>query len=348
MLVLQPIGLHNGDMARTPEEARRREQVAAIAARLLTVDFEALKRPELPDDLDFREAGGAFRRIRALCENLDADTVELITSDSIQNLAQFLEKAETRLGEIKNFKLSVDQPMRARNELIRSLDTDFRELAANNPSLLVLAMFSSRRRQVQDAEAKAAIDQIRTLSADATAELEKTKTTALGILDGLRQAAGKTALAKYSAFFNSEATAARSVAKLWLLATALVGATTMAYLAWLVFWWANRLPDYSVIQAIQSGGAKIALFSVAFYVLGWCGRNFKAQWHLHVVNKHRENALNALEAFAESAREPSTREAILIHASSAIFAQVQTGFVPDQADSTQTPSVLEIIRGGGS
>lgn len=160
----------------------------------------------------------------------------------------------------------------------------------------------------------------------------------------MQKAAGKEALQAYSIVFHKEAAKARATAFLWLGATALCGLVLLSYLIWLVFIWAKSVPDYTLIQAVQVGGAKIALFTVGFYLVAWCGRNFKAQWHIHVVNGHRSNTLNALEAFASSAKNDATREAILMHASAGIFAQANTGFLPDQSDSPNTPSILEVIR----
>ena len=184
------------------------------------------------------------------------------------------------------------------------------------------------------------------LAQDELSQIQKLKLDAEAAVNAVRGLSQTESLQKYSTFYGQEAVKCKNAALIWGIASGLLTGTLLWYLIWLTFWWTEKHMQTEVLAAIQAGATKLALFSVAFYVTAWCGRNFKAQWHLYVTNRHRANTLNALDAFASSAKDSTTREGILLHASNAIFSHGNTGFLPDVNDSPTTPSILEIIRGG--
>lgn len=167
------------------------------------------------------------------------------------------------------------------------------------------------------------------------------------ILAEARKKSGSVALSEYSTVFAKYARDAKRISYWWLGSTVLLAGCIIGFLFWLINYW-NQTPTNApiqTIQAVQMGCAKLALFSTALYLLSWCGRNYKAQWHTYIVNTHRANTLNALEVYANSVKEETRHDAIMQHACGAIFSQITTGFIPDQADTAATPPILEIIRG---
>jgi hypothetical protein len=72
---------------------------------------------------------------------------------------------------------------------------------------------------------------------------------------------------------------------------------------------------------------------------------YRSQWHNHVVNKHRQNALSTFETFVKAASDEQTKNAVLIQATQCIFSQQPTGFVAHDSDGAPSPQILEIVRG---
>lgn len=326
-------------------EQAKHKVIISLAKTILRVDFKLLyKTEELGSALSFEFGHLVFERIYRLVGNIDEAKLAMLSMSVLERLERFLVNAQNLFERITTFRIQGrSDPVGERNGLVRNLDNEYAELFREAPAV---GMFL----HTPEATPVPVLPQI-TFPAEAEwrAKLEDISASAKRageMVDEIRKASGSFALQRYSEFFEKEATAAGGVAKKWLLATLAVAVALFSYLIWLVFVWTESVPDYSVIQALQVGGTKVALFTVGFYVVSWCGRNFKSQWHIRVVNGHRANTLNALEAFANSAKNEQTREAILIHASSAIFAQVNTGFIPDQSDAPHAPSILEIVRGG--
>lgn len=323
----------------------RRRKLAARAAEIAALDFKSLYRiDELGREAGFEIGSDVFERVWGFIRQINYDSLLVLPEDGLDRVERFLNDTEGAINRIRGFRLSDGNPMQLRDSFLGQLDVSYRDMIREYPAVILLTTKAHSADTLTE-EYRRMLDSLEKLTEENKKAIEKQELEAEDLLGKMRQASGEVALRSYSGFFLKEAEGAKTAAIVWLVVTVLPTGFLVGYLVWLVFWWAKAMPDYSMIQAIQAGGAKLALFSVGFYLVSWCGRNFKAQWHIYVVNRHRATTLNALEAFANSTKNDSTREAVLIHASSAIFAQVHTGFIPDEADAPTTPSILEVVRG---
>lgn len=331
----------NADDARA-----KRKKISDTANQMAARDYNTYFRTdELGREASFESGADIFERIWRLFRRLNEDSLILLSRDGLQRVERFLSDISEALARIQHFRLSQSSnALSDRNSYLSSLDGMYRDVLRECPELALLGQPTgdAEKRLLESTKIAARLAELESSTTDM---ISRQRAEAQDLLEKMRQASGKVAITSYSSFFESEARESKKAAYLWLITTVAVLLIVGPYLWWLVFVWAPKVSDLSLTQVVQAGGAKLALFSVLIYLLSWCGRNYRAQWHLVVVNRHRANALNALEAFSNSAKNDATREAILIHASSAIFSQVQTGFVPDQAEAPATPSILEVVRG---
>jgi hypothetical protein len=331
------------------QEIKKRASVVEQVNKITSINYRDLYRAEeLGKDLGFECGSAVFERTWTFLRQLTLERLGLVPYQALERIERFVQSVAQMVDRIRGFRVSGsgNNPVAERNQLVERLEVEYFDMLREMPSVAMLFMGDATRERVIEEKSNAALARILIIEEKATSEAANRAKQSEDLLDKMRQASGKIALQTYSDFFDKEATAASKLAVWWLIATVIASAAMTTYLIWLVFYWARAVPDYSPTQLIQAGGAKVALFTVGFYAMSWVGRNYKAQWHIRVVNNHRANTLNALEAFSNSAKNDHTREAILIHASSAIFAQVNTGFIPDQSDAPSTPSILEIVRGG--
>jgi len=329
------------------QELQTRKAIAELAAKIVSRDYRELFRTaELGKELGFEPGAAVFERVFSFLRLTTVERLAMVPYQGLDRIRRFAESINQVIDQIRAFRISgSSNPVNERNQLVARLDSEYFELLREMPHAVTVFLSSAPDQSAIEEKAAAALARIAAMEEKATQTVATRSKEADDFLDKIRQASGSVALQSYSSFFKNEASAASILAMRWLFATILVSAAMFTYLIWLVFFWAKAVPDYTVVQALQVGGTKIALFTVGFYAISWTGRNFKAQWHIRVINNHRANTLNALEAFSNSAKSEQTREAILIHASSAIFAQVNTGFIPDQGDAPSNPSIFEIVRG---
>ena len=158
-----------------------------------------------------------------------------------------------------------------------------------------------------------------------------------------RETTQKRALEGYAAHFETEAMAHRTASRIWLGATA-AAATIVGWLTWENYTRAMSAPEVTASATVQIAVAKVVLFSFAFSAVVWCGRIYRSHRHNYVVNRHRQNALSSFEAFATSTDDPQTKNAVLLQATSSIFAPQHTGFVSGDTDGGSQPQFVELIR----
>ena len=75
-------------------------------------------------------------------------------------------------------------------------------------------------------------------------------------------------------------------------------------------------------------------------------KNYAAEKHLEVTNRHRRNALATFDAFAKASEDkPHTQAQVLLAATNAIFDANQSGYLSAKTSRSDTTSpIQQIIR----
>jgi len=174
-------------------------------------------------------------------------------------------------------------------------------------------------------------------------ELREKNNQATHVLHGMRDASGKAGLSSESTHFKAAADEHVRWAHWWLGAT--IGATiiflTAAFLSLFAYHWIPIDPDKPG-TAIHFATSKIIIFVVLAYVVLLCARNYFANRHNTVVNRHRQNALLTYQALVEAAKNTANRDVVLQQAATCIFAPQPTGFTKEV--SSEAPSAKSVVE----
>ncbi len=89
--------------------------------------------------------------------------------------------------------------------------------------------------------------------------------------------------------------------------------------------WPNFPPKE--IFTIEYGAVKLALLGLLSYAVGFASKNYSANSHLEIINKHRKNVAETLKDFLSSKPEPEDKSVLVRSGADAMFRGSATGYV---------------------
>ncbi|MCH8158109.1 MAG: hypothetical protein IID18_10245 [Nitrospinae bacterium] len=97
-------------------------------------------------------------------------------------------------------------------------------------------------------------------------------------------------------------------------------------------------------EVIGRSVVRIAILSVLYYAIVFCGRSYRASMHNHMMNRHRYRSLDTFAVFLASAeQDPVTKKELLKLVARAIFDSQATGFL--QGDKSD-PALVNVVHAG--
>lgn len=98
-----------------------------------------------------------------------------------------------------------------------------------------------------------------------------------------------------------------------------------------------------VLQNIFKKGSVLTLF---YFALNRSLKNYAAQKHLEIVNRHRQNALETFDEFRDASKDnPETHDAVLLAATNAIFDANQSGYLSTKTKGTESVNPIQQVFG---
>jgi hypothetical protein len=156
------------------------------------------------------------------------------------------------------------------------------------------------------------------------------------VLSELQQAAATTAVTRHSKEFTIRFHEHDKRAVGFLIATA-SSAAAVAFFAFDPLHWFPPPSEPSTEQLVSFAVSRLLHLAVPLIALVFCSKQFAAERHNYVVNKHRATALATYEALAEGAKTDSARDIVLTAAAQAIFGPQATGFLKSGVELHQVP-----------
>ena len=98
------------------------------------------------------------------------------------------------------------------------------------------------------------------------------------------------------------------------------------------------------IGTVQTSLGKLIILAGLYYALLWSAKNYAAARHNFVVNRHRATSLTTFETFVKAASTEDVKQAILLQATSSIFAAQPSGYSAIKGDDDAPLKVIEIAR----
>ena len=196
-----------------------------------------------------------------------------------------------------------------------------------------------------DEQGRAAVQGIKDQTKTILDEITDQQETVVRILDDVRKVAAEQGVSQQALYFKEEADKHGIESEFWrkwtLKVAGAVGVFGIASMFLHKWTWIAPTDTYSSIQFTTS---KLLLFFIMIFVLILCARNFLANRHNEIVNRHRQNSLLTYKALVDAGTSPESRDIILNHAAASIYRLHDTGYTKggEQGGPSST-SIVEMI-----
>jgi hypothetical protein len=317
-------------------------------ASLLQKEYplQRLLRPDL-GDLSFDRAAGDIATLCSLTQQISEVDSERLPAPVLGNLDATLVEIRKTCMAITSFSSSANYggpTVQFRDSLVQDLATNLTRWITEAAPLVAYA----RRRvdpQYERSQLAGVIQEMNSFANNARANVEASEAELREIVSASREAAGSVAVSATAEFFAAESQGYQRGRITWLCATIVVAVAIGVVLWYSYNGFATALSTLSLATSIQLAFAKIAVFTVAYYVLLLCGRNFFAASHNEAVNKRKATALKTFNAFVQASHDPATKDAVLTTTTQAIFASDLSGYLFREPErSSGGLQLLEILR----
>ena len=328
-----------------------RQQARESLARIQDFNVEQLPQTDrLGTEHNFQSSVGPTERLIALYKQLPADVLDVLPSQPLQQIKTQADADYGRFTEILEFQVDQGDVTNRINSLVEGLEN------AYEPAFIALHPWISYsvRRTTDftrlEQEARATVQQLRDDAEGIKGELHDTKTEAMAILEEVRRVAEEQGVSQQATYFKQAADEHNTQAKQWLKATVKLAAALGVYAIASIFihkWsWLTPTTGY---EAVQLAVSKVLIFAVLSYMLVLAARNYLAQRHNAIINKHRQDALMTYEALVKAGKDASNRDIVLTHAAVCIFEAKPTGFAKSEgSDTSAVKSLVGVIASGAN
>lgn len=292
--------------------------------------------------ITFEKAADDFKRIFEILAHLSVLPLEYLTDSAISQIQSSVNSTGEVLSRIDKFNIEQQTPTGVRDGLVQELHGQADQLYHHaSPWVPFLAYQKGDvAKNIESltssvANAKTIVDEAKTVIAARQGEIET-------IITQAREASAAAGAAVFTHDFKNEAKDLAERASKWLKLTAFLAVVTLgtALLMWLL------PPNGADVPAlIQRFGGKLAVLVVLFTATLWCAKTHNALMHLSTVNRHRALSLQTFQAFSHAASDDSTKNAVLMEATRAVFGSVPTGFLDAKAGSSDGDlKIVEVAK----
>lgn len=301
---------------------------------------DLISRPEW-GSITFESVEPDLKRIFTILSQLKILPLENLPDQTLNGINSKIDEIISTLDSIDSFSIEQSNPAQARDSLgtqVSSKADQFYTTAT--PWIPYLAYLRGDVEQNIQAlthsvqEASELVDSTR-------GEIKKKSNEINSIITKAREASAAAGAAVFTQDFDTEADSIRNRADKWLYAASALAATTIG-LAVFIFFTAEAGLDTG--QLIQKSAARLVVLAVLFTGALWCGRVYKALLHQATVNRHRALSLQTFQAFSSAAADDTTKDAVLMEATKAVFGNVSTGLVDREPSERSGVQVVELAK----
>jgi len=305
----------------------------------LDVQNDLIRATEL-GGLSFAEAQQLFEAIIAYCNRLASLPWGMLPEPSVTPIKTRIEHLTQTLNEIRKFTYEQADPSAQRRALIEQLRDRFQQIKVDaHPAIGYLSWETIDLGAVR-ARVEGVINEVTQKAAAITKEIEERRDEADKALQAIRTAAAESGVAYHAEVFKATGDEHAKRARWWLITSGVLSvAVVIAAVLLVVLWDVNgEISDASTFQLVVVKGVALA---VGFYALVNVTRIYRAEAHLAIVSRHREDALKTFQEFVAGTETQEVKDAVLLEATHAVFSLPSTGLI----DGKDRADTLEILDG---
>lgn len=292
--------------------------------RAQQIDIVKLLRADAPE-YNFNEISPQVRTVLGALKELSQnyDFWSFLPEYHRSNMATKIAQVLAILDEIKDFNPEQDNAWSQRTSLVQRFNSEYRELY--DYLIEKLHAYLGNRAYTKELDtdfgkqAKKELNEIRTIKADIDEVRQSVKDAA--------SIASDTASTATAQFFDEDAKGHNTVASRWFWGVVasfiIVGVVTLLFTLSIIKELTGK-PDNINATYVT---VKLVIIGVTLLALRFTTKNYNANMHLAVVNKHRANVLKSVEAHRTTAVDGATKDAVLAAGVAAAFSQAETGFI---------------------
>lgn len=338
-------------MADTREELIT--QATDALKRIQEFDPQTLERKAvLGEDLHFGDVVPAAEKLIGLYQKVSSRILAELDSVSITKIKTAVEEDLKKFNEVLSFSAKVANPTSERDRIsgniLNSYDSSFKVLMP----FITYSACNAVDFQHLESEAQAHVDRISVIENQFKSYLENARTECQRITDDVRKMAAEQGVSQQAIYFKDEYENHQKQATHWFVGVLLSAIILVVFVCLTTVM--HKIP-YLVPQTsydtVQLAVSKVLIFTVLSYFLYFSVKNYMANNHNAVVNKHRQNALLTFNALVDAAGESANHDIILTNAAACIFSPQVTGYIGASMDGVSAESIVKLfpsVPGGSS
>jgi len=324
---------------------QRRDNVKAKLKELLAMPVKDWAMRQDLGAINFAAALPAVDRTMGLFGMLDGVSLDFISFNRLQQLANIVDDVINHMKQVEAFTLQVGNPAAQRDQIVQNIQNAYNNWFEQVFGIVGFAIRSSTDFAALERDLRTKIAQAEVTSKELLEQQKKATEQAQETLTAIRKAAAEAGVSKEATHFAKEAAEHQDAAKTWLGATVLAAALLMLWGITALWFWPIPPAATTAIIVQHTLGKAIVLWALS-YALVWTARNYGAARHNYIVNKHRQNSLSTFETFVKAAGgDQEIKNAVLLQATTSIFTAQPTGYSVKDAEPDQPNKIIEIIRG---
>ena len=305
------------------------------------VYLEGLRRSELSGSkFDFENVHSDLSVVHGMFREILTSAYEDLINLSdvgIETVRTYLPQFYEIAQKIENFDISGDNPKDRHADLLKEI-SDFCSTAK---SVLTPTITYLRSKQIDTSKAK--FDAFFEDTENKWKEIDDKSGAKLQTLDDLilkqENQLAEISISEYEKVFANQAEKHQTGAKRWFYGTVCLVIVSIAIFVWAIKDLGSATQLSIIVQNIFAKGFLVSVF---YLLLNRSIKNYTAEKHLEVVNRHRQNALATFEAFADAAgKNRDTRDHVLMAATDSIFDANQSGYLSVKTPRSDSASPIQ-------
>ena len=296
-------------------------------------------------ELSLRGSSDEASKIGCLVNAYQRLTSKAFEEVSIKQLGEFLELTKQVQATIPRILQAVSQGYRVDQATRQGV------MAACDAVLPIVQEYANRaaatksmRKEAEAllAEMRGQQEKLATATQEAETSVAETKASFQQNVDNLHRTVTQLGVSLHAAFFKREADKHEKAAADWKKGVWATAAVLALYAVASMFF--PAIPWLEDVDTVQLAVSKTLVFIVLGYALFFCARNYAAERHNAVVNRHRQNALTTYRALVRANKNLEGADIVLTQAARFIFAPQDSGYARKGGDGGGDVSVFENVR----
>lgn len=335
-------------------------EIKRIILEIKKLDIELdLVRTKSLGDWAFSELRNEFKQMYIVLTKLEITNLTEIHLSILRNLSRDLGNILGTIRNIMKFGVAQDRAKQAQDNIISEFYDNFSKLIETTSKAFQMLDLTSdylletglEPTKSEQGAVKLTEDQSKQIK-EAQEKLKNALSEMESALAAVKARSKEIGVERYSLIFGDESKTNLKTSIVWLVLTAILLLAGILYGYYLNISLEELADNVNKSKLLDNNNyvlqvtiIRLLTITILFYALTICMKNYRAQKHNQIINRHRHNALTTFETFSAGATDEGTKNAVLLEATRSIFGNQPTGFGSKDSDvESPTSQVIEILK----